>query len=115
MAGRFLPEAIVPFQLAGGIYCPPETQSFPMLFYRKDILAELGVATEDLNTWDSLLQKALPVLQKNALNIGAVLNINTYLTLFYQRGGTLYNDTETASGLDTPGGHREHGAVHHAV
>ena len=102
VAGRFLPEAIVPFQLAGGIYALPETQSFPMLFYRKDILAELGVATEDLNTWDSLLQKALPVLQKNALNIGAVLNINTYLTLFYQRGGTLYNDTETASGLDTP-------------
>lgn len=57
MAGRFLPEAIVPFQLAGGIYALPETQSFPMLFYRKDILAELGVATEDLNTWDSLLQR----------------------------------------------------------
>ena len=96
---RFSEEANIPFKFQNGYYALPETQSFYMMFYRKDILEELGISTDDITTWSSLFKKVLPVLQKNALNIGIPVNINSYLMFFYQLGGSLYNSDLTTSGL----------------
>src|SRR5690606_24014300 len=49
VAKRFRDSAIVPFQFNGGVYALPEQQLFSMLFYRKDVLAELGLEVPD--TW----------------------------------------------------------------
>mgnify|MGYP000140834880 CR=1 FL=1 len=96
---RFSQEANIPFQFKDGFYALPETQSYYMMFYRKDILEELNISTVDIRTWSSLLKKVLPVLQKKALNIGVQMNINSYLMFFYQLGGSLYNSDLTTSGL----------------
>lgn len=42
VAARFLPERLVPMTFDGKVYALPETQTFNVLFYRKDVLADLG-------------------------------------------------------------------------
>ena len=37
VAERFHPSALVPYSFGGSVYGLPETQTFSMLFYRKDI------------------------------------------------------------------------------
>jgi ABC-type glycerol-3-phosphate transport system substrate-binding protein len=96
---RFSSQAIVPFTLNSAVYALPDTLSYMMLFYRKDILGELSIDTFNLDTWDNLLQKVMPVIQKNGLSVGLPCNIQTYLTMFYQAGGSLYVDNDTRSGL----------------
>ena len=98
---RFYKESIVPFEFEGGVYALPDTLSYTMLFYRTDVIDELGITTDKLATWDSLLQKVLPVVQKNGLSVGVPANINTYLSMFYQMGGELYIENDTASGLSS--------------
>lgn len=44
MKKRFSDTALVPYQYNGKTYGIPCTQTFFMLFYRKDILSEMGIA-----------------------------------------------------------------------
>lgn len=67
IAARFKPSAFVPFAFRGGIYALPEQQPFPMLFYRSDILSELGI--EIPSTWEDVF-KIIPELQKNHMEFG---------------------------------------------
>lgn len=97
----FSDEFYKPFRFGGGIYALPETVNYPMLFYRKDIIAELGIETKDLETWESILQNVLPTLKKSSLSFGIVPSMNNYLMFLYQRGGELYLDGGTKSGLAT--------------
>lgn len=87
---RFSEEALVPFAYKGGTYALPCTQSFPMLFYRKDILDELGL--EVPKTWDDVYRIAA-VLQRNNLTLGIGSDIGTFGTLLYQKGGSFYDET----------------------
>ncbi|MGN1127775.1 MAG: extracellular solute-binding protein, partial [Candidatus Flemingiibacterium sp.] len=64
---RFSEAAMVPVTLYGTTYGLPETQSFNMLFYRKDIFAELGVDIP--KTWDDLMS-IVPYLQYNNMIVG---------------------------------------------
>lgn len=101
---RFSVSALKPLQFMDGVYGLPETQTFPMLFYRKDILSELGVALPD--TWSDVIA-LLPVLQKNQLNFGLPTasavgsTITAYAMMLYQYGGELYYDNGTKSALDS--------------
>jgi ABC-type glycerol-3-phosphate transport system substrate-binding protein len=110
---RFMPSAMVPYTLNGQAFALPETQQFLLLFYRKDILDELGIALPQ--TWDDVII-ALNKLQKNNLEIGlpysavsssytsyGTLNggMLTYAMLLYQRGGELYRDNGKVSNLDS--------------
>ncbi|MHB1452612.1 MAG: extracellular solute-binding protein [Saccharofermentanales bacterium] len=104
VAGRFSSEAILPFMLDDAVYALPDAQSYMMLFYRKDVLDELGIDPADLDSWKRLLHEAMPVIQKNALSVGLACNIQTFLTLFYQMGGSLYMNNDTASGFGTSEG-----------
>lgn len=97
---RFHPSAMVPFKFQNGCYALPDTQNFEMMFYRKDILSDLGLGVP--NTWDQFRQ-IVPVLRKNNMDVGwsqistAVPNsaadaFTVFNTLMYQRGGKYYTD-----------------------
>ncbi|MBQ7725515.1 MAG: extracellular solute-binding protein, partial [Clostridia bacterium] len=98
---RFSENSYKPFRFRGGIYALPETMNYPMLFYRKDILSELGIQISDLETWEKILQNVLPTLKKSSLSFGIVPSLNHYLMFLYQRGGSLYFEEGKTSGLDT--------------
>ncbi|MCU9612642.1 extracellular solute-binding protein [Caldibacillus lycopersici] len=111
VADRFDPSAMVPFEFNEGYYAVPETQTFPMMFYRKDIFEELGI--EAPQTWDDLYE-IMPYIQKNNMNIGIPINgvtgtgsvtgiastLSSYTMFLYQNGGTLYRENGAASALD---------------
>ncbi len=79
--------AIVPLELYGVSYGLPQTESFSMLFYRSDILLELGLDIPD--TWDDVYNM-LPTLQTNNLAFGYHESLAGLLIMLYQRGEQLY-------------------------
>ena len=76
-------------------YGLPETQSFTMMFIRKDILAELDI--EIPKTWDDV-KEAIPVLQANNMQIGMHNDVKIFL---YQMGGELFADGGMRINLDS--------------
>ena len=101
ITGRFYSEALVPFEFNGGVYAMPDTMSFPMMFYRKDILKEIGVSISSLTTWDSVLKNVLPELQVNSLSFGIPTEFNSFLTFLYQKGGNVYKNEGKQSTFDS--------------
>ena len=115
---RFADDATVLYQYNGGTYGLPCDQTFPMLFYRSDILSEYDIdPATDLNTWDGLLN-CLPTLQRNYLEVGLILPVmtstggttqvsaitepgNTFAMLLLQQGLNYYNDEQTKTTFDT--------------
>ena len=99
---RFFPEAVVSFRSGDQVYALPETFDFSLMFYRTDVLEELG--EEPPQTW-SQLYKLIPKLSNKNMTLGLPLlaedNIELYLALLYQNGGQVYNDDHTATLLDT--------------
>ncbi len=98
---NFYPASIDPFRFNGGLWALPETLTYPMLFYRTDVLEELGISVDDLATWDSVLGKVLPELQNSSLSFGILPALNNYLLFLYQRGGTLYDEKGIYTKLNT--------------
>ncbi len=130
VAKRFMPSALVPFRLINNdgsysYFALPERQSFPMLFYRVDVLQDLGL--EVPNTWDDVYNM-LSVLHKNHMNfvvpytdvsgntgsygIGGITisagaggsggsGLTTFGMLLFQNGGQYYTDDTTACALDS--------------
>ncbi len=106
---RFQQNATVPYSYNGGAYALPISQTFPMMFYRTDILTELGY-TSPPETWDELIDM-LPALQRNYMNVGLILppaNISpateaghTFAMLLLQQGVNYYNENQTASNFDS--------------
>ena len=86
---RFAPSAIRPLTLYGQTYALPETMSFNMMFYRKDIFAELGIAPPD--TWDEFYQ-LIYTIQAAELDIGAPTGVGTSTMLMYQQDETYYQE-----------------------
>ncbi len=76
-------------------YGLPETQSFPMMFVREDILAELEI--EVPKTWDDV-KEAIPVLQANNMEIAMIGDSNIFI---YQMGGELFADGGMRINLDS--------------
>ncbi|MCU6711138.1 extracellular solute-binding protein [Paenibacillus sp. J5C_2022] len=97
VSGRFADSAFVPFRYEGGVYAVPEQQTFPMLFYRKDILEELGLDVPQ--TWEDIY-RIIPVLNKHQMNIGLTPK-DTMDILLYQEGGSYYLNGGISSGLGT--------------
>lgn len=93
---QFDSEAFVPLSYDGAVYGIPEQRSFPIMFYRKDILEELKL--EVPNTWDELYAMMFE-LQKNNMDVGIGSDINTYMMFLYQNGGKLYNENATGTEL----------------
>lgn len=108
------------YALDGSIYALPETQTFNVMFYRKDVLEELGL--EPPQTWQELIEM-LPTIQGNNLSVGipsaagssgsaaattAVASntpdLSLYFTLMFQNGGDLYNEAGTKTTVDNEAG-----------
>ena len=98
VAGRFAQSALVPFSFNGATYALPDTQTFPMLFYRKDILAEIGLDVPE--TWDDV-KVAMSVLSKNQMEFGMLPGEQTFAMLLFQAGGEYYTENGDASALDS--------------
>jgi len=114
ITGRFNGSALVPLTFGGASYALPETQTFPVMFYRKDILRNLGL--EPPETWDDVYGM-LPVLQRNNMNFAVpVTNFSsseafgisgnqtngfkTFAMLLFQRNSGLYSENGRYSALD---------------
>ncbi|GHV38475.1 ABC transporter substrate-binding protein [Clostridia bacterium] len=95
---RFMPSALTPYEYNGATYGLPETQVFPMMFYRKDIIAEMGLTLPE--TWDDV-SVMLAVLARSQMEIGMLPSESLFSTLLYQNGGQYYNADATRSALDS--------------
>ncbi len=115
VAARFLPAAMASYAYEGGMYALPDQMSFPVMFYRKDILNALDL--EVPKTWTDL-RDMIPELQKGnmeiyldtnppqtlgaAVSMGNARPINTvFLSRLFQTGGAVYTPNGDRSLLDT--------------
>ncbi len=114
VASRFQQYAATPYTYEDGVYGVPLTQSWAMMFYRKDILTELGF-TAPPDTWTDIIDM-LPALQRNYMYVGLVLPVvsgtnatisaatesgHTFATLMLQNGVSYYNDSLTQTNFDS--------------
>ena len=111
--GNFQEGAEIPYEYDGKLYALPDTQSYFVMFYRTDILDELGLKAP--KTWNEFIQAAIDIQRNNmqvyvpytrilaagTVNAG-VGNLNLYPSLLMQNGLELYNKEGTAAILDDP-------------
>ncbi len=104
---RFQPSAIVPLRFNGKVYGLPESQLFPMMFYRTDILEQLNLEIPE--TWNDVIS-IVPSLEKKNLQFGLPfpfylnfigIGLSSYAMFLYQNGGSFYSDDGKASALDS--------------
>ncbi|OBZ18000.1 ABC transporter substrate-binding protein [Bacillus sp. FJAT-26390] len=108
VAGRFRDSAITPYKFQDAVFGLPEQQVFPMLFYRKDILKELGL--EVPQTWEDIYE-VIPVLKKHqmefALPLAETSGVSTlepskaFAMMLYQQDGEFYKNDGELSALDS--------------
>ena len=84
------PAALDTVTLMNKTYGLPLTMNFTMMFYRLDVLAQLGVDVPE--TWDDVLA-LLPIFQSNYLDVGLtyILALDFFL---YQNGGNMWKYTD---------------------
>ncbi len=100
---RFQEGADNPYWYKGGLYGLPDTQSFPVLFYRKDILPEYNIPIPGENgkeySWDDF-QLATKLLMRNNMNVCMPASTSTdslFPTLLLQNGKNLYKKDGSAT------------------
>ena len=93
----FIQSSWVPYEYDGAVYGIPETLTYPMMFYRRDILEELEL--EVPKTWDEMTV-ALSVLSNNQMDLGMLPLETTFASMLYQNGGSYYKEEGKASNLD---------------
>lgn len=106
---HYYPSAYEPYSFNDGIYAIPETQNYNVLFYRSDIMEELGL--EIPQTWDEFINM-LPIIQQNNMSVGipSVYNstiapdLTNFMDLLFQNGGVLYNGTGESTQIDEEAG-----------
>lgn len=92
----FMESALLPMTWDKNVYALPESQTFPMMFYRKDVLTKLNLKLPQ--TWTDLY-KVIGELQRNNLQFGFPLGLPGYGMLLYQNGGQLYTQDGKGTGL----------------
>ncbi|MDR2590643.1 MAG: extracellular solute-binding protein [Oscillospiraceae bacterium] len=95
---RFAESAMTPYEFGGATFALPETQIFPMMFYRRDILADLEI--ELPNTWDEV-SVIMSELAFNHMQFGMLPSEQIFNMLLFQHGGQYYNENATRSALDS--------------
>ena len=109
VAARFFPAALTTFELywedgtgIPHVYALPETVIWPMMFYRIDVLQELGIDPYyDLRSWQSILE-LYPRLLAQSMEFGLPANVNMFVSFLYQMGGELFTENFDAVNLDDP-------------
>ena len=103
----FYDSALTAMRYQGGVYGLPETQEFPVLFYREDILSDLGLTPPD--TWAELIGM-LPTIQGSNLSVGipypdiATVDMSILNSLIYQNGGSIYDAEGKKTLIDNESG-----------
>jgi len=102
----FSPSALVPMTLQDDsvtdksqlkVFGLPEQETFPMMFYRKDVLVDLNLDVPQ--TWDDLFN-IVPELQKQNLEVGITPGMGTLLMFMFQNNVSLYKGDGIAINLD---------------
>lgn len=109
VSDRFHPSAVEPFRWNDGVYALPERQYFDVMFYRIDVMEELGLDIPQ--TWNDVYE-LIPELQKRNLDFGLpwvqvtpgsfeVQPINPAFAMFlYQNDGTFYREGGREMAID---------------
>lgn len=97
VAARFSEQSMTPYTYKGKVYALPETEQFPMLFYRMDILNELEIPEPD--TWDDIYN-ALSKLQSRHMTFGMLYDYTGYLMLLSQNGMPIYRENGRVINFD---------------
>ena len=103
----FYPSALTAVEYNGGVYALPETQEFSVLFYRTDILEEMGM--EAPKTWNDLIGM-LPTIQGDNMSVGVPypditnVDMSIFNSLIYQHGGKIYDDEDKRTLIDNESG-----------
>ena len=90
-----------------GVYGLPETLNYNVLFYRTDMLEEMGLTVPQ--TWDELIAM-LPTIQGNNYTVAipfpdiALADISIFNTMVFQNGGEIYADGAKKTRLDEEAG-----------
>ena len=106
---NFSPNITTLYTYRDGVYGLPIEQNFPMMFYRTDILGELGI-DEPPETWDDLIGM-IKIFQRSYLDVGLITPAavttssvfdagDTFVMLMLQRGLNIYNDDLTATNYE---------------
>ena len=103
----FYESALTPVRYNGGVYALPETQEFSVLFYRTDILEEMGMEAPE--TWTDLIA-LLPTIQGNNMSVGIPypditnVDMSIFNSLIYQYGGQIYDEDGKRTLIDNENG-----------
>ena len=100
-SAQFLPAAFEPLTFNRKVYGIPERTDFRLLFYRKDIFAQLGLTVPD--TWEDFYSNTLQVLYQNQLSAYVPQDLSMFL---FQLGGRYYTDDGSRTALDSVVGYR---------
>lgn len=108
VAAQLHPAALESFKFNDEVYALSDQMSYPVMFYRKDILSDLNIPVPQ--TWDDILS-IVPFLQNNnmeffmqvnmPLTLGSAYQATSkpipaaYLSMLYQKGVPLYNEEGT--------------------
>ena len=113
---RFADDIATLYTYNGSVYALPITQTFAVMFYREDILSELGWNNPP-KTWDEFISLVRD-LQRSYLSAGLILPMtietatnsqysttiesgHEFAMLLLQKGLNFYNDDLTATTFDT--------------
>lgn len=119
---HYSPSSYEQYSLDGHIYGIPETQTFNVMFYRKDVMEELELPIPQ--TWKELIEE-FPTIQGNNLSVGIptaagsssvatastaimsnVPDLSLYFSLLFQYGGDMYNEAGTKTVVNDEAGVR---------
>lgn len=87
-------DSFVPYRYKDHIYALPLTETFPVMFYREDILEELGLSVP--TTWDEF-KSAIPVIERKNMYVGLPSSFSMFASILYQYGGELYTENGSAT------------------
>lgn len=110
---RFVDGTTVPYTYKNGVYALPDTQSFYLMFYRKDIFEKLNLRIPQ--TWDEFLDTTADIERNNmtvylpyttitsttTVNAG-IGGLNLFPTILQQYGNSVYNQEQNACTLKDP-------------
>lgn len=98
------PNAFRTYEFQGAVFGVPFQMTVSPMFYRLDMLEEMGIPKPD--TWDEV-KSMIPKLQSNQMNFALAYGIDAesfrdFQMFLWQNGGDMYTEDRTQSGWDTP-------------
>lgn len=106
----FYDASMIPYRFGEGVYALPETMNFTAMFYRKDIVQELGIKLPD--TWTELYEDVLPVLYENSMSFNMSVDtsvsssspaaLSGFTMMLLQNGGSYYSPDGKSSAVGSP-------------